>query len=188
MRPLLSDPTAAAIAAAPARTHSGQRVQTGELPSASGQKKAIDQSVPSAASVKIEKGRRQWLPGIFDRSCHECGPSPLRASPCAEERVWGILRRSMLQPRMVVGVFIAAALALAGCKGNCRKLSERLCDCQPNSFLKDDCNRRAANEESRVGTKPADEVRCGALLNGCDCHTIDTPEGKRSCGLARSPP
>jgi hypothetical protein len=94
----------------------------------------------------------------------------------------------MLRPRIAVGLFLAAALGLAACKGNCRKLSEKLCDCLPNSFLKDDCNRRAANEESRVGTKPDDELRCADLLKTCDCHTIDTPEGKRACGLARYPP
>ena len=94
----------------------------------------------------------------------------------------------MLQPKLVIGLILAFALPLAGCKGNCRKLSERLCDCSANSFLRDDCNRRAASEESRIGTKPADEARCATLLQTCDCHTVDTPEGKRACGLARLPP
>ena len=102
--------------------------------------------------------------------------------------MWGILRRSMFRPRIAVGVFLTASLALAGCKGNCRKLSERLCDCQPNSYLKDDCNRRVANEESRVGANATQEATCANLLNTCDCHTIDTPEGKVACGLARKPP
>jgi len=95
----------------------------------------------------------------------------------------------MRQARAVfLGLLLAAAALLAGCKGNCRKLSERLCECEANSYLKDDCNRRAANEEGRIGTKPADENRCAALLETCDCHTINTPEGKRACGLARVPP
>lgn len=103
--------------------------------------------------------------------------------------MWGILRRSMFRPsRIAFSVLLATTLALAGCKGNCRKLSERLCDCSANTFLRDDCNRRAANEESRIGPKPADEARCAALLKTCDCHTMDTPEGKRACGLARVPP
>ena len=103
--------------------------------------------------------------------------------------MWGILRGPMRQARVLFfGLLVLAGGFLAGCKGNCRKLSERLCDCQANTFLKDDCNRRAANEEGRVGTKPADEARCAQLLGTCDCHTIDTPEGKRACGLARYPP
>jgi len=95
----------------------------------------------------------------------------------------------MRQARAVfLGSLLAAAALLAGCKGNCRKLAERLCDCEANSFLKDDCNRRAANEEGRISPKPADENTCAAFLNTCDCHTINTPEGKQACGLARKPP
>jgi len=95
----------------------------------------------------------------------------------------------MRQARAVfLGSLLAAAALLAGCKGNCRQLSERLCGCEANSFLKDDCNRRAANEESRISPKPADENTCAALLQTCDCHTINTPEGKQACGLARKPP
>jgi hypothetical protein len=102
--------------------------------------------------------------------------------------VWGILRRSMFQPRLFVAFVCASALALTACKGNCQKLSERLCDCAANTYLRDDCNRRAANEQSRVGSKPADEQRCSELLKTCDCHTMDTAEGKVACGLARTPP
>lgn len=91
--------------------------------------------------------------------------------------------------RRSVYLLLILTLALAaGCKGKCRKLSERLCDCQPNTVAKDDCNRRAGTEESRIGTKPEDEALCAQFLNTCDCHTIDTPEGKRACGLARNPP
>ena len=120
-------------------------------------------------------------------SCHELR-GRLAAAACAEAHLWGILRRSMRHPRIVAGGLLAAVLALSGCKGNCRKLAERLCDCEANSYLKDDCNRRASSEESRLGTKPADEQRCASLLTTCDCHTIDTAEGKRACGLARYPP
>ena len=38
----------------------------------------------------------------------------------------------------------AAALALSACKGNCRQLSERLCECAINSVEKDTCLRTAA--------------------------------------------
>jgi hypothetical protein len=100
----------------------------------------------------------------------------------------GNLRRFMLRRAYPWLLLTLSVALLAGCKGNCRKLSERLCDCQPSTIAKDDCNRRASAEESRLGTKPADEALCAQLLKTCDCHTIDTPEGKRSCGLARTPP
>ena len=76
-------------------------------------------------------------------------------------------------------------LGLSSCKGNCRQLSEKLCDCFTNSAERETCLRRASSEEARVSPTADDEATCKTLLAGCDCHTIDTPEGKRNCGLAR---
>ena len=47
----------------------------------------------------------------------------------------------------------------------------------------------ATNLQCRSDCLPASGGgdRCGALLDGCDCHTIDTPEGKAACGLSRVP-
>jgi hypothetical protein len=84
-------------------------------------------------------------------------------------------------------VFVAAASSLLalGCKGNCRQLSEKLCDCQVTTVNKTACLQRVASEDDRIGPKAADEATCAKLLDSCDCHQIDTPEGKRACGLAR---
>ncbi|MEN9799905.1 MAG: hypothetical protein RL653_3602 [Pseudomonadota bacterium] len=79
----------------------------------------------------------------------------------------------------------AGLLALSGCKGPCRQLSEKLCDCAANSTEKTACLQRAANEESRIAVQPEDELRCEGLLEACDCRLVDTPEGKQRCGLAR---
>ena len=88
-------------------------------------------------------------------------------------------------------VIFIAAFALAGCKSNCRQLSERLCECTVNSIERDACLRTAsAAEGSNPGTAD-DETRCGDLLRppdggvGCDCRLIDTKAGKVRCGLAR---
>jgi hypothetical protein len=91
-----------------------------------------------------------------------------------------------IRPYLLLSLFLSAFL-FAGCKGSCRKLAERLCDCATNNTLKDVCLQRAANEDGRIGATPADEARCSALLNTCDCHTIDTVRGKVNCGLARQP-
>ncbi|MCP3144197.1 hypothetical protein LXT23_43460 [Pyxidicoccus sp. QH1ED-7-1] len=74
---------------------------------------------------------------------------------------------------------------LAGCKGACRELSEKLCDCSTNSVEKELCLQRAAEEENRVEPTEEDEVVCEAKLEGCDCAAIESEEGKRSCGLSR---
>ena len=80
---------------------------------------------------------------------------------------------------------LAGLLGLSGCKGPCRQLSEKLCDCSANSSEKTACLQRAANEESRIAVQPEDEATCQALLQSCDCRLVDTPEGKQRCGLAR---
>lgn len=75
-----------------------------------------------------------------------------------------------------------------GCKGDCRKLAEKLCDCAANTTEKSNCIQTAATEEGRVGTTPTDEAVCAKLYAGCDCHTVNTAAGKQACGLARLPP
>jgi hypothetical protein len=88
-------------------------------------------------------------------------------------------------------LFLTAALlcstlsGLTGCKGACRELSEKLCDCSTNSVEKELCLQRAAQEESRVEPTEEDEVVCEERLEGCDCRRIETEEGKRACGLSR---
>ena len=93
-----------------------------------------------------------------------------------------MLRRPM---RSLVAASVLALFALTGCKGNCRQLAEKLCDCQPNTSAKDACLEQVSSEESRVGTTAKDEQVCATLIDTCDCHTVNTAEGKRNCGLAR---
>lgn len=94
----------------------------------------------------------------------------------------------MVEPMVRRLVFLAAALLpllAVGCKGSCRQLSEKLCDCQVTASSKTACLQRVASEDARVAPKSEQEAVCAGLLSGCDCHQIDTPEGKRACGLSR---
>jgi len=84
----------------------------------------------------------------------------------------------------VLGVLLFGA----ACKGDCRKLAEKLCTCATNTTDRNLCLQRAATEQGRVGTTPADEQVCAGLYDGCDCHTVNTPQGKVACGIARPPP
>jgi len=88
-------------------------------------------------------------------------------------------------------LFVGAAvlpLLLLGCKGSCRQLSEKLCDCQVTTAAKTACLQRVASEETRIGPKAEDNAVCQQFLQSCDCHLIDTYEGKKACGLARKRP
>ena len=86
--------------------------------------------------------------------------------------------------RLLIPLCLVLAL-LAGCKGPCRQLSEKLCECAENTYQREACLRRVSSESSRVQVTPQDEQRCEELLPGCDCHATDAAEGKRACGLAR---
>jgi hypothetical protein len=88
---------------------------------------------------------------------------------------------------MIMAV-LAVLLFGAGCKGDCRKLAEKLCQCAANTNEKNLCITNAATEQGRVGTTPEDEQLCASLYDGCDCHTVNTAAGKQACGLARLPP
>ena len=95
----------------------------------------------------------------------------------------------MRPPRLLaLALAIAALAALPGCKSKCRQLTEKLCDCTTNSLDKQNCLTLASTRESSSPPTAADDARCEALLPGCDCHTIDTAEGKVACGLARPRP
>jgi hypothetical protein len=99
----------------------------------------------------------------------------------------GILRNLMRQLSLLALLFGLGLGLLSGCAGDCRRLSEKLCDCSLGTLEKQACKQRVAQEDSRISPTAEDEARCRELLPICDCHTISTPEGKRACGLARYP-
>ncbi|MFZ5470289.1 MAG: hypothetical protein ACOZIN_12710 [Myxococcota bacterium] len=82
----------------------------------------------------------------------------------------------------------ALSFALLGCKGPCRQLSEKLCECAINSVERDSCLRRVSSQAGAFETTSAQDVTCAELLPKCDCHLVDTEEGKVNCGLARPRP
>lgn len=80
---------------------------------------------------------------------------------------------------------VTIAVSLAGCTGNCLKLAQKICECQATSTLRDQCKQQASNLESQVSVSSSQEQTCGALIDKCDCHALDTELGKQNCGLAR---
>jgi hypothetical protein len=88
-------------------------------------------------------------------------------------------------PLMRILLLLVACFGLAGCKSQCRQLSERLCECALNTNERSNCISRAANAEGGNPPSPAQEDYCRAQLPQCNCHLIETAEGKQRCGLAR---
>jgi hypothetical protein len=95
-------------------------------------------------------------------------------------------------------VLSLALLGLSGCKGACRELSEKLCDCSTNSVQRELCVRRAANDEARVEPTAEQEAVCEARLDRCNCDALrpgqegvteeEINEAKMACGLANDAP
>ena len=82
-------------------------------------------------------------------------------------------------------------LALAGCKGPCRELSERFCDCV-DQYQRSTCLSNVAQRDSNYEPTDADQTVCEDKLKKCkidakDRNTCDlkTDEEKENCGLAR---
>ncbi len=86
-----------------------------------------------------------------------------------------------------------AALALAGCGSACQDLADRVCDCQPAGTLRDNCKSAVKNQIGSGAQKPtqSDQELCQQLLQTCVtndtqnlCDYIQTPAGKKACGLS----
>ena len=86
-----------------------------------------------------------------------------------------------------------AVFFFAGCKNACRQLADKLCDCESNTSLKENCLQRAQQLEALLDD-PLTESQlstCQAKLETCDCSLLEDPSStvranaKRACGLAR---
>jgi hypothetical protein len=98
----------------------------------------------------------------------------------------------MRRSAAIAAVLSFALLGLSGCKGACRELSEKLCDCSVTSLEREVCLRTASNDEALFEPTAEDEAVCEEKLPSCDCRSIQnasTPEellaAKQACGLAR---
>ncbi len=89
-------------------------------------------------------------------------------------------------------VLSLALFGLTGCKGACRELSEKLCDCSTTSLEREVCIRRATNDEALVEPSAEDEAFCESKIEDCKCgeadFDIESTQGKMACGLARPQP
>jgi len=74
---------------------------------------------------------------------------------------------------------------LAGCGSPCIKLASKICDCQASQTDRDNCNANVSARASQVTITSDDEATCEKFIDTCACHELNTPQGKRNCGLAR---
>lgn len=91
----------------------------------------------------------------------------------------------MLSLRTLPLLIAVAASALVGCKSHCRQLAEKLCDCSVSTVDREACLQDVQTREGNATVEATDDQKCADLLEQCDCHTVETAEGKIACGLAR---
>jgi len=87
--------------------------------------------------------------------------------------------------RVVLALALGLAALSGGCKSACVSLAEKICLCQATQADRDSCNSTASARSDQVRPSAADETTCAGLVDSCNCHELDTPQGKRNCGLAR---
>jgi len=100
--------------------------------------------------------------------------------------------------RFRLATFAAAALASqAACSTPCQELGARICACQPQGTLRDNCNALVGAQLDAQNPKAADERFCQERLAACPntesskqkeaeaaCAQLATADGKAKCGLA----
>ena len=108
--------------------------------------------------------------------------------------VRAILRRLMQRRTLLsLALCVAVALVAAGCSHPCQDLGDRICNCESEGQIRNNCktNVKSRVQASSPGTNEND--LCTALLGTCpdpngDINTcayiLNTCPGKVSCGLA----
>ncbi len=80
---------------------------------------------------------------------------------------------------------VLALTAFVGCNSPCVQLADQICNCQSTQNDRNSCNSQESTRSDQVNPTSAQEAACSALLDMCDCNALDTPQGKKRCGLAR---
>jgi hypothetical protein len=73
-----------------------------------------------------------------------------------------------------------------GCSDACIQLANQICSCQPDTVSQNNCQQLAQQAETQFPVRSQDEQFCQHQLdtNACDCHLLNTPEGRQNCGLS----
>ena len=77
---------------------------------------------------------------------------------------------------------------LGACSSPCVQLASKICDCQTTQVDRDNCNSQVSARADQVQPTDADEQACSKLVDVCECHELNTPQGKIDCGLAKGTP
>ncbi len=98
------------------------------------------------------------------------------------QRPVGSKLRDLMRP--LLRLLPLLALAAASCATPCEELASKICACEGSLAAIDACEQRASQSEDLLDVTEAEQSRCDGFVDSCDCHALETAEGKRRCGLA----
>jgi hypothetical protein len=118
--------------------------------------------------------------------------SPARG---AQERLVGggirVRSSTLMGPRKALRLLVCVVSfsLTAGCTDACIQLANQICSCQLDVASVNNCEQLAQQQESLSPVRDQDEKFCQQKLdqNACDCHQLDTPEGRVNCGISFAP-
>jgi len=94
---------------------------------------------------------------------------------------------------LVLAVGLAVAIGAAGCSAPCQDLGDRICQCEPEGQVRNNCKTNVKARVRAAAPTGNETSYCSSILGSCpdpggDLNTcaymLNTCEGKVACGLA----
>lgn len=84
---------------------------------------------------------------------------------------------------LALGVVLLLGTAV-GCFDPCDRLANKICDCEDNEILRQQCVRRVDVQKEQRDPTDDDRKACEAALETCTCDALDNLDLK-ACGFSR---
>ena len=104
-----------------------------------------------------------------------------------------MMRRSPL----ALALGLALSLGAAGCSSPCQDLGERICQCEPEGQVRNNCKTNVKARVNASSPSSSEDAYCESILGTCPdpngnvdacAYMLNTCQGRVSCGLAYPTP
>jgi hypothetical protein len=102
-----------------------------------------------------------------------------------------------LRPHLTLALGLALALGAAGCGSACQDLGDRVCQCEPEGQIRNNCKTNVKARVRAASPSTSEQDYCSNLLGTCPdpkgdvnmcSYMLNTCPGKVACGLALPAP
>ncbi len=97
------------------------------------------------------------------------------------------------RPSLLLALGLALALGAAGCSSPCQDLGDRICQCEAEGQIRNNCKTNVKARVKAAAPSSSEEDACSALLDTCPdpngdvnacAYMLNTCPGRVACGLA----